>query len=81
MSVMDGFGLPVRFDLSIVVPIFKGRGDIRNCSCYVAVKFLEHGIYVVEMVLEKRFNRIVTVDEMQFGLMSERGAIDAMFML
>ena len=34
--------------------IFKTKGDIRNCSCYVAVKLLEHGIKVVEMVLGKK---------------------------
>ena len=36
-KVLDGFGMPVEWVLSIVVPIFKGKGDIRNCSCYVAV--------------------------------------------
>ena len=36
---------------------------------------------VVERVFEKRFCRIVSVDEMQFGLMPERGAIDAEFIL
>ena len=67
--------MPVEWVLSIMVPIFKG--DIRNCSCYGAVKLLEHGMKVVERVLEKRFHRIV--DEMQFGLMSERETIDAVF--
>ena len=27
--------------LSVVVPIFKGKGDIRNCSCYGDVKVVE----------------------------------------
>ena len=61
--------------------INKGKGGIRNCSFYRAVKFLEHGMKVVEMVLEKRLRRIVTVDEMQFGFMPERGTIDALFIL
>ena len=67
--------------LSIVVPMFKGKGDIRNCCCCRGVKFLEHGMKVVEMVLEKRLNRIVSVDEMQFGFVHERGTIDAVFIL
>ena len=41
---LDGFGMPVEWALTIVVPIFKGKGDIRNCGCYVAVKLLEHGL-------------------------------------
>ena len=40
---------------SIVVPISKGKGNIRNSSCYRAVKLLEHGMKVVERVLEKGF--------------------------
>ena len=39
--------MPVEWALSIVIPIFKGK-DIRNCSCYGAVKPLEHGMKVVE---------------------------------
>ena len=36
---------------------------------------------LVEGVLEKRLCRIVTVDEMQFGFMPERGTINAVLIL
>ena len=45
--------MPVEWTLSTAVPIFKGKGDIQNCSCYRAVRLLEHGMKVVEGVLEK----------------------------
>ena len=32
----------------MVVVFFKGKGDIRTCSYYRAVKLLEHEIKVVE---------------------------------
>ena len=73
--------MPVGWALSIVVPIFKGKDDIRNCSGCGAVKLLEHCMNVVEKVLIKRLCRIVSVDEMQFGRMPERGTIDAVFIL
>ena len=38
---------------------------------------LEHGIMVVERVLEKRLCGIVSVNEMRFGFILERGRIDA----
>ena len=53
----------------LVVLLFKAKGDIMNCSCYGAVKFLEHGMKVVEWVFEKWLHRIVSVDEMQFGFL------------
>ena len=61
-KVLDGFGMPAEWSLSIVVPIIKGKGDIQNCSCYVAVWLHEHGMKVVERVLEKILRRIVTVE-------------------
>ena len=64
-----------------MVPIFKGNGDIRNCSCYRDVKLLEHGMKVVERVFEKRRHRMMSDDEMLFGSMPEIGTIDAVFVL
>ena len=32
--VLDGFEMPVELSLSVVVPIFKGKGYVRNCICY-----------------------------------------------
>ena len=69
--------MPVEWALSIVVSFFKGKGDIRNGSSHRSVKLLEHGMNMVERVLEKRLHKIVYVDEIQFGFMCEIGAIDA----
>ena len=52
---LDEFGMPVEWALCIEVPIFKGKGDIRKCSCYRAVKLHEHEMNVEERVLEKGF--------------------------
>ena len=40
--------MPVQWALSIVIEIFKRKGDIRNCSSHRAQKHLEHGMKVVE---------------------------------
>ena len=47
--------MPSEWALSIVAPIFKGNGDISNCSYYRVVKLLEHGMKVVEIVLERGY--------------------------
>ena len=73
--------MPVEWTISIVVAIFKRKCDIRNSSCYRAVKLLEYGMKVVEMVLEERLHRKVSANEMQFGFMPERETIDAVFIL
>ena len=52
-----------------------------TAALYGAVKLLEHGLTVMEWVSEKSLHRIVTVDEIQFGFMPERGTICAVFIL
>ena len=54
-KVLDGFEMLAEWALSIVVPINMRKGDIRNCSCYGAVKLLEHGMKVVERVFKIGF--------------------------
>ena len=53
-KVQDGFGMPAEWALSILVPIIKGKGDIRNCSYRRTVKLHEHGMNMVEMEIERR---------------------------
>ena len=48
-----GFGMPAEWALSIVAPIIKWKGDVRNCSHNRAVKLFEHGMKVLERVLKK----------------------------
>ena len=52
-----------------------------SCHAQEAVKLLEHGMKVVQRVLEKRLHIIVSVGEMKFGFMPERGTIYAVFIL
>ena len=44
IAVLDGFKMSVECALSIVAPIFKGKGDIRKCSGCRAIALLEHGM-------------------------------------
>ena len=77
-KVLTGRGMPAEWALSIVVQIVKGKGDTKNGSCNRTVKILEHGIKMIERVLEKTLHRM-TVGAMQFGIMPERGTTDAVF--
>ena len=44
----------LRIGDSVLVPLYKGKGDVRDCGAYNrGVKLLEHGMKVVERVVEK----------------------------
>ena len=70
--LLDGKGMPEEWKTSVVIPIFKGKGDVMNCGAYRGVKLLEHG---------KKIRLLVSLDEMQFGFMPGKGTTDALFIL
>ena len=78
---LDCFGMPAEWALSIVVPITKGNGDIRNCSCNRAVKLLQHGMKVVERVFEKRLCRLYCLLMKRNLALCLRGTIYAAYIL
>ena len=80
-DVLDGKGIPADWAMSVVVPIFKGKGDAMSCGSYRGIKLLEHAMKIVERVMEKRLRQMVTIDKMQFGFMPGKGTIDAVFIL
>ena len=45
------------------------------------MKLLEHGMKIVERVLERRIREVVDVNEMQCGFMPGKGTVDALFMV
>ena len=53
--VLDGKGISDEWKTSVVVPIFKGKGDVMNCASYRGVKLLEHGMKIIERVLEREY--------------------------
>ena len=52
-----GKGILNEWETSVLVPIFKGKGDAMDWDSY-RVKFLEHEMKIVERVLEKRIRAL-----------------------
>ena len=64
-----------------MVPLYKGEGDARECGSNRGVKLLEHGMKVLERILDKRLRQRINVDDMQCGFMLGRRKIYAIFIL
>ncbi len=73
--------LPVEWRSSVIVPVYKKKGDPLDCGSYRAVKLLEHAMKVMERVIERRLRMCVSVHEMQRGFVSGRSTADAIFVL
>ena len=73
--------IPDDWRKSILVPVYKWRGDPLVCGSYRAIKLLEQPMKVLVRVLEKRIRCQVLIDNMQFGFMPIKGTTDAIFIM
>ena len=71
--------MPDSWRKSMLVPVYKGKGDPKKCGNYRSVKLLEHGMKVVERVFESRLRKVLDIDGNQLGFMPGRGTIDGIF--
>ena len=49
--VLDEKGMTNEWQASLLVPTFKGKGDVRNCNTCRGVKLLEYAMNIVKKVL------------------------------
>jgi len=71
--------IPDDWKSSILLPVYKGKGDPMECGSYRVIKLLEHAMKVIECVFKRRIRAKVKVDAMQFGFMPGKGTTDAIF--
>ena len=73
--------MPEAWRESVVVPIFKGQGDIQDCSNYRGIKLMSHTMKLWKRILERRLRQMVEISSNQFGFMAGRSITDAIFAL
>lgn len=65
--------------ISVIVPVYKGKGNPLERESYRAIKVIEHGMKVIEWVLEIRLREQVKTDNMQFGFTPGKSTTYAVF--
>ena len=73
--------IPEDWKSSVVLPIYKGKGDPMECGSYRGIKLLEHAMKVVERIFEHRIRQQFEIDDIQFGFMKAKGTTDATFIV
>jgi len=71
--------IPENWKSSVVLPIYKGKGDPMECGSYRGIKLSEHAMKVVERIFEHRIRQQIEIDDVQFGF-AGKGTTDAIFM-
>ena len=79
--VLDGNGIPDEWKTSVMVPIFKGNGDVINCGSFRRVKLQEHTMKIVE-IMSDIIRALVDFDETEFvWLHAWNATTDALFVV
>ena len=73
--------IPSDWEDSFVINIYKGKGDALERGNYRGLKLLDHVMKGIEKVIEKIIRERISIDDMQFGFMPDRGTTDAIFIL
>jgi len=68
-----------KFASSVILPIYKAKGDPMECGSYRGIKLLEHSMKVVERTFEHRIWQQIVLDDTQFGFMKGKGTTHAIF--
>ena len=80
-AVINEGRMPKDWDKSLMINVYKGKGDALECGSYRGIKLLEHAMKVFERVIEARLRQKIHIDDMQFGFTPGKGTTDAVFMV
>ncbi|KAK3565383.1 hypothetical protein QTP86_007361 [Hemibagrus guttatus] len=79
--VLESEKMPEEWRRSVLVPIFKNKGDVQSCSNYRGIKLMSHTMKLWESVVEARLRKVVEICEQQYGFMPRKSTTDAIFAL
>ena len=80
-KITDEEKIPDIWRKSILIPIYKNKGDILNCGNHRGIKLMCHIMKLYESVHENRLRNIVRISEEQFGFVKGKSTTGAIFAL
>ena len=79
--LLMGERMPEEWRRSVLIPIYKNKGDAQCCGNYREIKLMNHTMKVWERIIETRLRDRVEISKQQYGFVPGKGTIDAMFAL
>ena len=79
--LLMGERMPEEWRRSVLITIYKNKGDAQCCGNYRGIKLMSHTIKVWERIIEARLRDSVEISKQQYGFMPGKGSTDAMFAL
>ena len=73
--------MPEEWRRSVLIPIYKNKGDQQCCGNYRGIKVMSHTVKVWERIIEARLRDSVEISKQQYGFMPGKGTTDTIFAL
>ena len=79
--LLMGEWMPEEWRRSVLIPIYKNKGDAQYCGNYRGIKLMSHTMKVWERIIETSLRDRVEISKQQYGFMPGKKTTDAMFAL
>ena len=76
-QVLKAKVMPEDWSTSTTVPIWKGKGDIADCSTYRPIRLMCHTLKILERIVETRLRDIIELSSCQYGFVKGASTTDA----
>ena len=73
--------MPEEWRRSVLIPIYKTKGDAQCYGNYRGIKLMSHTMKVWERIIEARLRDSVEISKQQYGFMPGKRTTNAMFVL
>ena len=78
---MESERIPEEWRDSVLITIFKNKGDVQGNSNYRGIHLISHTMKLWERIVERRRRSDLTFSEQQYGFMPGKITTDALFAL
>ena len=79
--LLMGERMPEEWRRSVLIPVYKNKGDAQCCGKYRGIKLISHTMKIWERIIETRLRDRVEISKQQYRFMPRKGTTDAMFAL
>ena len=80
-KLLVGETIPKEWRRSVLIPIYKNKGDAQCCGNYRGIKLMCHTMKLWERIIKARLRDSVEISKQQYGFIPEKGTTNAMFAL
>ena len=67
--------------MSILTPLYKGKGNVTDCNNYIGIKLMCHGMKLFERLVEDRLRQVIEISSTQYGFQQGKSTTEPIFAL